>query len=348
MISDNIRFSFLLSYAYFDDTVRHVIDFTSKHIDWLIDSGAFTNFRVRRQNAANNKDDAMPVTIEDYIDECKNFLDGRVWQYIALDVILNPEESMHNLDKMVSVGLKPMPVFVERMSNDTIKDLMKVNDRLCVAGAVTGTAKYLMQRFSTVYELSEREAKIHALGLGHRAPYVFRMPISSGDSTTWNNGSLYGSVKMWDDTKNKWFETRQILAYERYHKDELNERDYRILSRMHEYGIKPQWWFDNSGVYTTSFYSIASLVSIIENFKYIKVMDRRKKTYVMALGGVEHLCPIAAAILCERRYGRFDYTLVRELTLNLKDDLRNNFTAWVAEIKDAFCNEKKPIPEHRL
>lgn len=152
----------------------------------LIDSGAFSAFHAKQS-----------IDLEAY---CA-FLKARrsmFWDYIALDVINNREASIRNYHKMRMHNLKPMAVLTEDMEVTQLNDLMEMtgNERVCVAGGVRWPMRAFMARCQLAKVHAPR-AKVHALGFT-RGSGPWRSGVASVDSSTWVNGSRFGSFATFD------------------------------------------------------------------------------------------------------------------------------------------------------
>lgn len=167
----------------------------SKHVDFMIDSGAFTNHAASVKAAASGKK-YDPITLDEYIGASKR-LHGNVWQYVMLDKLNDPATSRANLAKMLDAGLKPMPVFVRGDAYSYAAELMKVNEYLCVGGVVDSKLDYSEQRLIKVSAATGGQAKLHGLGFV-RFPSIFKVPLYSCDSSSWTSGGQYGKMTRFD------------------------------------------------------------------------------------------------------------------------------------------------------
>lgn len=175
------RFNILWSYAYLkNDRSYDVIQQLGTCANVLIDCGAFTAWMTGKE-----------ITIDEYIKVCKQRLHGKVWQYIALDKIRVPAETRTNLQKMLDAGLTPMPVWVEGMDENEIPGLVDINEHICVPGGTKSSDDFIYHRIQTAHKVTNGRAKSHALGF-LRFPDIFRLPLFSGDSSTFSNGSRFG------------------------------------------------------------------------------------------------------------------------------------------------------------
>jgi len=341
--------AFLVSFAYYDDLTRTIIDATYDMIDWLVDSGAFSNYSARVKSVASGVIAERSVKLADYIKECKEFFDGRVWQYIMLDEIRDPKGTKKNLAMMRKAGLSPMPVFVEMMKEKDLDNLIEMTPWICVAGAVGGTAKYLSKRFRKVYHLSHERAKIHALGLGHRTELVLRSPIRSSDSTTWANGQRYGEIRTYDPMEKHWYSHRQLFIADNLDNGTLTLKDKKVLARMYGYGITPDMIHSRKKEFSVSYYSISSLVSLWESLNYFIDCDKYGKTYVFAISGCDALAAFIGCLLSNHTNGSFDYLTARDAALEASEDLKaKRYNVFVDKLRRGLGDVPVPRPEHRL
>lgn len=191
------KINLLFSYAYLRKSPEYnqwVID-VSKDSKVIIDCGAFT---VHHQTIKSAKDGrkVIPLTVSEYIDACKRY-DGSVHGYIALDVIGDPKATRKNLSAMVGAGLTPMPVFVHNEDWGYVKTLTQVNPHICVGGIAGdvggGRDEFAAYRYKRTFEASGETAQIHSLGF-LKIPYIFNLPIVSGDSSSFCSGGRFGSI----------------------------------------------------------------------------------------------------------------------------------------------------------
>jgi len=161
------------------------------YVDFLVDSGAFTDYHAQMKASAERKS-YSPISLDEYIAACRRY-DGYVWQYIALDVIHDPPATRDNLRRMVDAGLRPMPVFVYPESLDAVPELVSINPHISVAGGAASKVGFAVQRYQRVFKASGGKAKIHALGFT-RVPQIFQLPLASVDSSTYSAGSRFGQI----------------------------------------------------------------------------------------------------------------------------------------------------------
>jgi len=192
------RLNLLASFAYLRDDPFYVdlLLALAPFANILIDSGAHTNYQLRLAAAAGKPTRAREVLLQDYVDFCLK-IDGKVWQYIALDVIRNKAATDKNLDAMLVAGLRPMPVYIEGHDASDLARILAVNPRICVAGAVAASDTYIRRRYAEILNLSGGVAKIHGLGYG-RFPGTFKAAFASCDSSSFNYGSRYGVIYLYN------------------------------------------------------------------------------------------------------------------------------------------------------
>lgn len=164
--------------------------------DILIDSGAHSNYHIWRQRLNGKKPSNKPVDLASYIKACKSLYDGRVWEYIMLDVVKDPAQSDANLQEMLRHGLTPMPVMVIGDPISRASRLKKTNRRVAVAGGVNyGGKHHIHERFQEIND--QAGVAIHALGYG-RYPDTLTLPIASADASSWCSGQQYGYINRYD------------------------------------------------------------------------------------------------------------------------------------------------------
>ncbi len=199
------RLQLLASYAYLRDEggrpareFRENILALAPYVDVMVDSGAYTVATTKRRAALGlPARRGPPITLSAYIAFCRA-IHGRVWQYLALDVIGDRPATSENLRQMVAAGLYPMPVVTTTTDLAEVPAMVAINSWLCVAGGPVMTHRWCCRRYHEVYEASGRQAQIHALGFV-RWPDIARLPLRSGDSSSWQKGKQYGALTIFDD-----------------------------------------------------------------------------------------------------------------------------------------------------
>lgn len=184
-------YTLLISYSFLqrDPKSRAMVEALSDTVMFLIDSGAFSAWANKMKRLTGKHVANEDVQLEPYIQYCRDKLDGRVWQYIMLDVPRDTEASAANWNKMLNAGLKPMPVMVLGWGKDEAREFAATNTHICVAGMVLSARGYAARRVQETYESTG--AQIHALGYG-RWPDIFRLPMFSADSSAIQNGQKWG------------------------------------------------------------------------------------------------------------------------------------------------------------
>ena len=139
------KLNILCSYAYSSGAEQFKsVKTVSPLFNFILDSGGFTNYWQKIRKAAYGKATRSPIELKKYIEYCLQ-LEDELYGYIAVDMPRNPELTLENLERMVKVGLSPMPVFAEGVDYKTLPELIEINDRLCVAGSVQSSDRYTIQ-----------------------------------------------------------------------------------------------------------------------------------------------------------------------------------------------------------
>lgn len=178
------RPNLLASHAYVrgSDTFRDVLCRLSKegYINLMIDSGAFTAFMSGAE-----------IKLEDYIKACREHYHNNCWQYVMLDKIRDPKQTRVNAGKMHDAGLSPMGVWVIGEKKEFLKDLMDINEHLCVAGGFDNSREDMRGRYQAAYRHTNKRAQIHGLAFV-KFPDMYQLPLNSVDSSTYSAGQRFG------------------------------------------------------------------------------------------------------------------------------------------------------------
>ena len=252
MKSNNTYFNILASFAYLQTQkpfLQKIIEASNnEEANIMIDSGAFTLFNAKQKREW--------LTLDNY---CK-FLDvygHQVEKYVMLDVIGNDEQSKENYLEMIRRDLNPM--FVVTMADEEfsfVRDAVKNNEHICVAGGVTSKGEWMTKRFQDIYK--ETQAKIHGLGYV-TYPKMYQLPLQSVDSSSWLQRSLvYGQLSYWDNGM-------KSISY----MDVLKKKKklpIQIIKEMELGKITPKQFSDLDN--HKGFGSIAQYLSIIATIQY--------------------------------------------------------------------------------
>jgi hypothetical protein len=192
--SDPMRLHVLVSYAYCHSPSHEALLRTLPE-EWnlMLDSGAFTSFTQGLR--------ATPV--EEYAGFCLRNSE-RFWRIINLDRIGDPKVSAENLAVMRTHGLNPVPVFQrgdQLGSLDVMFEETGNQAPICVGGIsqnVQASAEIAYIR-QVVRYATQREIPIHLLGVG--GEFLFRIPVYSGDSSTWISAARFGVASLWGGGK---------------------------------------------------------------------------------------------------------------------------------------------------
>jgi len=168
---------FLVSYAYMSPPMQEALFSSGAKI--LIDSGAFTAWKSGK-----------PIELEAYRDWLLAHQD-KVWGYLNLDVVGDPEGSEVNLAFLRAAGLDPIPVITRGM---TLRQAMPMQDsqgRVAIGGLV-GTPDKL--KFVTALRPALAGKKVHVLGTFN--PEILNLPdVATADASTGTNALRFGALR---------------------------------------------------------------------------------------------------------------------------------------------------------
>lgn len=167
----------------------------AKGSKFMLDSGAFTNFR---------KPDT--VRIEPYIEYLQSFCS--CWdEYITLDDLASRENTLKNFNLIRSKGLKPLFVDHLKFSDDgVVNKLWNSESKICVSGwgKVTGQGNGAKEEgkennFNKLLargDLAKKvKTKMHILAVSSMKKFIpVADVIDSVDSATWSRACGYGEV----------------------------------------------------------------------------------------------------------------------------------------------------------
>ena len=152
----------------------------------MLDSGAFTNFTQGRE----------ATSLEGYAEFCEHHQD-RFWRIVNLDRIGDPETSRTNLHYLHGRGIPVIPVFQRGDDPKALQDMAQEGFPVCIGGISQNTKGRAEQDYiQTIMRLVDRWGiRVHMLGLGGEA--LFKIPCWSGDSSSWEMASRYGTMHLW-------------------------------------------------------------------------------------------------------------------------------------------------------
>jgi len=198
----------LMSYAYLrnhnDTVLSQVMDHPD--IELLCDSGAFT-----AKNAGKE------IELRDYMKWLETW-GPRMFGYVALDKLQDPEQTDKNLRIMVRAGLKPIPVHVFGDTAARMDELFELSDWVALGGFKRphrGAApkSYVKQKMAWA-----KGRNVHWLGYTQE-PMIRAFKPFSCDCSSWATGCMYGRVTMYRGrgkwVSYQWTEVKEALAERR-------------------------------------------------------------------------------------------------------------------------------------
>jgi hypothetical protein len=247
-----------------------------KKINILIDSGAFTAWKQ-----------GLKIGLNDYCDLIKslpydNFL------YFQLDVVGNPEATLHNYFEMKEKGFNPIPVF---QRGSPIEYIEKYDSDYIALGSGVKTRKQLnyIKYFMNTKEIEGK--KIHWLGYSGRDFLHYYKPYSC-DVSSIHYGATVGRAEIFNggrmipfhsfrrkDYKGNSVKTirivnrhKNILKINIVNNQEfyLPENGFLLLVLMAYSSLKYQLYWKKLGInYYIAISGIGDLLALLEASKYI-------------------------------------------------------------------------------
>ena len=214
--SEPSKLNILVSYAYMDKNVENVLVANKDRIRFLLDSGAFTAWKLGK-----------PISLDNY---CR-YLEStpiKPWRYFTLDVIGNAELTLKNYETMLKRGFNPIPVFTRGECTSMIDEYYKTSDVVGIGGLVGSMDN---KAFVNGIMKHVNNRNVHWLGftpvdfIKHYKPY-------SCDSTTWQVGVIYARLDLYDDR------LKRLVTIDK--KLFLSKPKPRILELLRQHGIEPK------------------------------------------------------------------------------------------------------------
>jgi hypothetical protein len=270
----------------------------------MIDSGAYTNFTALQKGNKNWK----PITLQEYAAACKTYYRD-TWQYVTLDVIMKPKETLDNLNAMYEVGLKPMPVLTLNSPIDEMREYIKLNRRICLSGgAISSNDKLIGRRIIDAFNATEGKAQIHALGF-MRFPDVYNLPIATMDASSMNGGARYGNLIVFDKKRGLMSAHWSEVAKPK------NEKNKHILGILLRSGIGVDLLTDKSN-YATSM-GIPSLLTLFAYLQYANESTKHGVGLFFSLSSLLWL-QMTVSVIGATDGHRFDFILARKILMELR------------------------------
>jgi hypothetical protein len=171
-----------------------------QRLNILVDSGGYSNYFLDIKAAFHDSVDRRRIIeMEDYITMAGRF-SPFLWNYIALDVPRNNQQTLENLKYLREKGYNPMPVATSTEELQVIRDEIIGDSKwLAVAGGAYKGSSPMTERIPAIRTVLP-DAKFHALGYA-KIPEVFHLGIHSIDSSTWCSGGQYGTLRIFDPIK---------------------------------------------------------------------------------------------------------------------------------------------------
>lgn len=263
------RFPLLLSYAHIKEWPDSEIDWalSNPDVDVFLDSGAFTVYQ---------KGEVIPI--EQYCAFLDKWKD-KLWGYIALDVVGNPEGTMKNLEYMWANGYEPVPVHVDGAKEDNMDYLFAHSNLICTAGL---PLSYRMTSKNMSYmKLKMKWAKkrpVHWLGYTHEGMIQGFRPYSV-DSSSWSSSLRYGNAMIYLGSGRK-----LMVTTDEVRKGNLGDKQEQVFAQLRRFGIEPADFMDISRWTGIKFNNKAYLASSMSWVAYVRELQQRFSTrYFIAI-----------------------------------------------------------------
>lgn len=334
------RIGFLISHAYLRSNPRmlELSRAITPYADVVVDSGAFTNMQSYHKQVKFDRA-FRPITVEDYAVACREIYSKGYWGYFTLDVIGDAEQTWANYNQLKELGCDPIPILHARVTESHLMQYLEASQRVAVGGVAgmtsTNSIAFAMRFYSYIYNLSERKARIHALGF-LQWPEVFQLPLCYADTTTYSNGSRFGEISYYDRMKG--FHNIRFRNPKRY----KDEKAFAVLGFLRRCGITMDMILDPELQRRAD--SIPSLVRVWSFIAFHRHAKERGLTYFFAVTGMQWMIVILTVLGCGiPGTDAFNYLKAREDYHTLIRLAQQDFAAFVA----TFCAALQSLTDHQ-
>lgn len=234
----------------------------------MIDSGAHTIHNAKK-NTGLNLDGYCS-----YLEQHQDYVE----KYVMLDVIKNEKATKQNYETMIRRGFKPMYVLTQYDDDfKYLKDAVKNNKHLCVAGGINQKSEWIAHRYYKVY--NETKALIHGLGYV-KYPTMYQLPLHSVDSSSWIQAAqVFGRIIYFDNG----IKTERSIDYITG-KKKLTQKLIHILESVK---ISPKIFLNKDN--HKGQHSIGTLLSVLCYLEYQKLSYRKGQRLFLAMAAVNQL-----------------------------------------------------------
>jgi hypothetical protein len=178
-----LKLDVLIAYPYVNTDLLPVLREYGAHVNWLLDSGAFTAWKSGK-----------PIALDDY---CR-FLDQLPvipWRHFTLDVVNNPAATTRNYETMLKRGYQPIPVFTKGQDFSVLDGYYQNSDLVGCGGLAekygARAERYLV---NVIDYIAGRP--VHLLGYTY-LPWLKRFRPYSCDSSSWLQSRRFGRVNIY-------------------------------------------------------------------------------------------------------------------------------------------------------
>jgi len=300
------RLSFLVSHAYLRSNpgLRDLVFSLAPFADFLIDSGAYTNYTQWMKQVKTGRSDFQQITVEEYASACQDY-EGRLWVYLTLDKISDPAVTWENYTQLLASGVRPIPIMQPGDSNEHYRVYLEnsLNNRIAVGGiaGLTGSnsLNFGLSYYSHLFTLSGGTARLHALGV-LKWPQMFQINgMRYCDTTTFAGGGRFGEIVFYDEkegfTKCRFRNAAHVQRHRKMGNLLSFLRECRITTAMLS---DPEFYRRND--------SIPNLSALFAYLQFHAHAKSRDLTYFFAVSGSQWITTILGVMDCANEH-TFDF-----------------------------------------
>lgn len=167
---------------------------TPMRVRTCLDSGAYTLYHKTRKHGTKLSEEKFDAYLSSYVEFCKKH-DSNLDFYVTVDKMFNPVGSFEVYERMLRMGVHPVPVIHYGTNIKWLKKYIEKTDFVCIGGRSRPAtfAEYVGWASEMFRVLTQAKVKVH--GLAVTSPRLLRhFPWYSVDSATAFHHSTCGLV----------------------------------------------------------------------------------------------------------------------------------------------------------
>lgn len=312
------KLNLLFSYGVIGRNARFldVLEGIGKYANIMIDSGAYTNRTMMMKKLKYDRSIEKPITLDEYVGFLQKAHD-KVWGYVNLDVIGEPEPTERNHLALLDKGFKPIPVITPGVTAQEVERMLQRSERVSIASSL----KTNKQVVAWVYQTSNGKAKVHMLGYSEY-PQITEMPICYCDSSSFMSGGRYGSLQYFHKVEG-------MKIHPVHRRSNKGVIDIESLNELQKNGVTLD---DLNNHFAKGEYSALSMVTVnayVEMHKYLA----QRPAYFFSISTFGWLNVILSICVAKDARRAFDFHDARDEYRRLNELKNSSLPKYIEELR---------------